>query len=118
MGIGGLQILANGLLLLRGFTRLPRELATEGATTRLAVLLRAAWAYGMLGNLCLGVVLILIAPGLQAGEPLPRRIATTVGAFYALAGGVTYAFTPGRHAGLLGFSAMGMVLLVPLWLSR
>ncbi len=52
LAIGCFQVVVNGALLLRGVARLPQELATEGGTTRIADLLRTAWVYGTLGNLC------------------------------------------------------------------
>ncbi len=118
LGIGGFQVLANGALLLRGFARLPQELAKEGATTRLADLLRTAWVYGMLANLCLSIMLLMIAAGLRAGEPLARQIACAIGVYYVLVGLGTYWFAQGRHPGFLVFSGLGLVLLTTLWLSR
>lgn len=118
LGIAGFQVLANGALLLRGFARLPKELAKEGATTRLGDLLRTAWVYGMLANLCLSIVLLMIAAGLRAREPLARRIACLIAAHYVLVGLGTYGFAQGRHPGLLVLSGLGLVLLATLWLSR
>jgi len=118
LAVGGFQLLANGALLLRGFARLPRELATEGATTRIADLLRTAWVYGMLGNLCISIVLLLVAPKLRAGEPLARQLATAIGIYYVLLGAATYWFAQTRHLGVLVFSALGAALLATLWFSR
>src|SRR5262249_7495229 len=105
-------------LLLRGFSRLPQELAREGATDRIALLLRTAWVYGMLGNLALSVVLLQTASGLQVGEPLARHVAMGIAVYYVAAGLATHAVAPGRHAGLLAFGAMGAALLAALWISR
>ncbi len=113
--IGVLQLLANGLLLVRGFTRLPRELAAEGATARVADLLRVAWPYGMLGNLCLAVILLACASALRVDDPLARRVAISIGVYYLLLGAVAYGFAAGRHAGLLVFSLFGVVLLAAVW---
>jgi hypothetical protein len=118
LAIGAFQVLANGVSLFRGVTRLPRELATEGATTRIADLLRAAWVYGTLGNLCVSIVLLLVASGLRTREPLARHIAIAIGIYYLILGGAIYSFAQTRHPGLLVFSLMGVALLVTLWFSR
>lgn len=117
LGIGGFQILANGVLLLRGFTRLPGELAKEGATLRVADLLRTAWVYGMLGNLCVSIALLLVAPALRAGSPLGRQIATLIALHYVAVGVITYLFAPGRHPGFLVFAALGLLLLAAVTLA-
>ena len=118
LAIGAFQVLANGASLARGLARLPRELATEGATARIADLVRAAWVYGTLGNLCIAMVLLLVASGLRAGEPLARQVAGAIGIYYLVLGAGTYAFAERRHLGLLVFSALGVALLVTLWFSR
>lgn len=118
LAIGSFQLFANAVLLLRGFTRLPQELAKEGATARIADLLRTAWVYGMFGNLCLSVVLLLSASGLRAGDPLARHVATAIGVYYVAVGVAAYGLTPGRPAGLLVFSLLGLALLGALWLSK
>jgi len=117
LGIGGFQILANSVLLFRGFTRLSGELAKEGATSRVADLLSTAWVYGVLGNLCVNVVLVAIASALGAGEPLARRLATAIGLYYLVVGLAMYRFAPGRHPGFLVFTALGLLLLAALRLS-
>jgi len=116
--IGGIQVLANGASLVRGVVRLPRELESEDATTRLADPLRAAWIYGTLGNSCVGIVLLLAASGLRTGEPLARRLASAIAIYYLILGASTYGFTQTRHPGLLVFSGLGVALLVTLWVSR
>jgi hypothetical protein len=117
-GIGGLQLLANGASCLRGISRLPDELAKEGATVHMADLLRTAWVYGTLGNLCISVVLLCIAGSLRTGEPLARQVATAIGAYYILVGVATYLFAASRHPALLLFAALGSSLLATLWLAR
>jgi len=117
VGVGGFQLLVNTVLLLRGFTRLPQALAQEGATQRIADLLRTAWIYAMLGNICLSVVLLVVASPLRAGEPVARQVTVAIGAYYVVLGVGAYGFAPGRHPGLLAFSALGLVLLAALALS-
>lgn len=118
LGVGSFQFLANSALLFRGFSRLPEELAKEGAAGRIADLLRTAWVYGMLGNLCISVLLIVIAVPLRTGEPLARHLAAAIGVYYVVLGFAAYTFAPSRHPGLLVFTALGIGLLAPLWLSR
>jgi len=115
-GLADFQILANGLLLFRGFTRLPNELAREGATGRIADLLRTAWVYGALGNLCLSIVLLLVAPAIGRGESLARQVATAIGVYYVILGPAAFAFSPIRHVGFFVFALIGLVLLAALWL--
>ena len=43
IGVGVFQVLANGALLVRGLKRIPAELVKEGASPRLANLLRTSW---------------------------------------------------------------------------
>lgn len=117
LAIGGFQLLANGALLVRGFTRLPQELAREGTTTRIADLLRSAWTYGMLGNVCVSVVLLLVAAGLGAGEPLARQIAGAIGVYYVLLGIAAYYSAPTRHPGFFLFSVLGVALVATAWFS-
>src|SRR3954465_10025947 len=103
LGLAGFQIFANSVLLFRGFTRLPAELAREGATRRIADLLRTAWVYGALGNLCLSILLLLIAPGIGRGESLARQAATAIGLYYVSLGAAEFAFSPNRHIGFFVF---------------
>lgn len=118
LGIGSFQLLANSALLLRGIARLPAEVRNEAASARIADLLHTAWVYGMLGNVCVSVVLLLIASPLRAGDPLARRLAVAVATYYVTVGAAAYWAAPGRHLGLLVFSGFGLVLLALLWLSR
>lgn len=118
LAVGGFQLLANGASLYRGLARLPQELASEGATERTADLLRTAWVYGTLGNLCVSIVLLVVASGLRTGEPLARHVASTIGIYYLLLGAASYGFAQTRHPALLVFSVLGAALLGTLWLSR
>ena len=108
---GGFQLLASLATLARGVARLPGELTREGATLRIADLLRASWVYGSLGNLCVSVVLLLAARDLRAPGPLAAHVAFAVGGYYALVGLGMYAFAAQRHAGVLVFSALGAAVL-------
>src|SRR5262249_60206947 len=97
------QALATGLLLVRGFTRLPAELAREQASARTSDLLRIAWTYGMLGNLCLGLILAWTAWASVPGDPLARRIAAAIGVYYFAVGLAAYLSSAQRHPRLRGF---------------
>ncbi|MGH9885925.1 MAG: hypothetical protein ACREBE_10375 [bacterium] len=114
--VGAFQVLANGALLLRGRTRVPAAVAAEGATTRISNLLHTAWVYGMLGNLCVSVVLLFLVSPLRAGDPLARQLATVIGVYYSALGVSVFSFAPVRSPGMLIFSGMGLVLLGSLWL--
>jgi hypothetical protein len=104
-------VLANGLLLVRGATRLSAELAREQASARTADLLRIAWTYGMLGNLCLGSLLAWTAYSATPHDALASRVAAITGVYYVAVGITTWATAGRRHTGLLVFSVLGFVLL-------
>jgi len=110
LAVGGFQVLANGVLLARGLSRLPAELLKESATPRLANLLRTSWVYGMLANLCLSGLLLLIASALGRSDPLARRAALAIAVYYVVVGVATFSFAPGRQHGLLVFSLLGLIL--------
>jgi len=110
LAVGGFQVLANGVLLARGLSRLPAELLKESATPRLANLLRTSWVYGMLANLCLSGLLLLIASALGKSDPLARRAALAIAVYYVVVGVATFSFAPGRQHGLLVFSVLGLIL--------
>jgi len=110
LAVGGFQVLANGVLLARGLSRLPAELLKESATPRLANLLRTSWVYGMLANLCLSGLLLLIASALGKSDPLARRAALAIAVYYVVVGMATFSFAPGRQHGLLVFSLLGLIL--------
>lgn len=110
LAVGGFQVLANGVLLARGLSRLPAELLKESATPRLANLLRTSWVYGMLANLCLSGLLLLIASALGKSDPLARRVALAIAVYYVVVGMATFSFAPGRQHGLLVFSLLGLIL--------
>ena len=117
LAVGGFQVLANGVLLARGLSRLPAELLKESATPRLANLLRTSWVYGMLANLCLSGLLLLIASALGKSDPLARRAALAIAVYYVVVGVATFSFAPGRQHGLLVFSVLGLVLGAAVLLS-
>ena len=110
LAVGGFQVLANGVLLARGLSRLPAELLKESATPRLANLLRTSWVYGMLANLCLSGLLLLIASALGKSDPLARRAVLAIAVYYVVVGVATFSFAPGRQHGLLVFSLLGLIL--------
>ena len=118
LAVGGFQVLANAALLARGLSRIPAELIKESATPRIANLLRTAWVYGMLANLCLSGLLILIAPALARADPLAQRVALAIAAYYLVVGIATFSFAPGRQHGLLVFSLLGVVLAAAVLLSK
>ena len=110
LAVGGFQVLANGVLLARGLSRIPAEILKESATPRIATLLRTSWIYGVLANLCVSGLLFLIAPALGRADPLARRVALAIATYYLVVGVATFSFAPGRQHGLLVFSALGALL--------
>lgn len=86
------------------------ELAREGASTRIANLLRTSWIYGVLANLCVSGILLLVAPALGRGDPLAQLLGLAIAAYYLVLGIAAFSFAPGRQRGLLVFS-----LLAPCW---
>jgi hypothetical protein len=114
LAIGGFQLLANLAALVRGVLRLPAELTAEGATERIADLLRGSWVYGTLANLGVSVVLLCIASALARHDAVARRVATVIGGYYLVLGVVAYSYAPVKHPGFLVFSVLGIVLLVAL----
>jgi hypothetical protein len=118
IGVGAFQVLANGALLVRGLKRLPAELAREGASARIANLVRTSWIYGVLANLCVSGLLLLIASALGRAEPLAQRVALAIAAYYLAVGVATFSFAPGRQFGLLVFSLLGAALGAAVLLQR
>ena len=118
LAVGGFQVLANGALLARGLSRIPAEILKESATPRIANLLRTSWVYGVLANLCVSGLLLLIAPALGRADPLARRVALAIAAYYLVVGVATFSFSPGRQHGLLVFSLLGAVLAAAVLLSK
>lgn len=118
LGVGGLQLAMNLLTLARGPQRIREELARGAVSERFADLLSVAWVYGGVANLCIPVLLLLLAGPLRAQNPLAWRAAVTIGGYYVLVGLGTYAVGIRRHTGLLVFCVFGLALLVPAWLAR
>ena len=118
LAVGGFQVLANSALLARGLSRIPAELLKEGATPRLANLLRTSWVYGVLANLCVSGLLLLIAAALGKSDPVAQRVALAIAVYYVVVGVATFSFAPGRQHGLLVFSLLGLVLGAAVLLSR
>jgi hypothetical protein len=117
VAIAAFQILANCALLARGLSRLPAEIQTEGATARIADLLRTMFLYGVLANLCVSGVLLAVAPAVGRGEPLGRHVAAGVGLYYVVLGVAAHRFSPARHRGLLVFTLLGLILLAALGIA-
>jgi hypothetical protein len=118
IGVGAFQVLANGALLVRGLKRIPAELAREGASTRIANLLRTSWIYGVLANLCVSGILLLVAPALGRRDALAQLLGLAIAAYYLVLGIAAFSFAPGRQRGLLVFSLLGAVLGVTVLLSK
>ena len=92
--IAGMQIVANGALLIRGLTRLSDELAREGATARIADPLRTIWVYGVLGiSMCEHPAPAGVRRGIGRGEPLARQAATVIAVYYVVLGPAAFAFS-------------------------
>ena len=118
LGVGGLQLVMNLLSLARGPRRIREELAAGALSERFADLLSVAWVYGGIANLCIPALLLLLAGPLRTESPLAWRAALVIGGYYVLVGLCTWALGIRRHAGLLVFVAIGLALLIPLWVAR
>ena len=118
IGVGRFQVLANGAVLVRGLKRVPAELVKEGASPRIANLLRTSWIYGVLANLCVSGVLLLTAPALGRADRLAQLLGLAIAAYYLVLGIAVFSFAPGRQRGLLVFSLLGAVLGTAVLLSK
>jgi hypothetical protein len=116
--VGGLQLLANLVTVVRGPLRIRVELQAGAVSERFADLLSVAWTYGSVANLWIAGLLILLITPLREGSVLAWRITVLVGLYYVVVGLATYLLGVRRHAGLLVFVLFGLALLVPLWASR
>ncbi len=115
---GSLQLALNLLTLARGPRRIREELAAGAVSERFADLLRVAWVYGGIANLCIPALLLLLAGPLRARDWLAWQAAVLIGFYYVLVGLGTYALGIRKHAGLLVFVLLGLALLVPAWAAR
>lgn len=118
LGVGGFQVLANAAMLVRGPLRIRAELRAGAVTERFADLLSVAWVYGTVANICVAVVLLMIAAPLRDRDFLSWCIALLAGLYYVAVGSATFALGIRRHAGLLVFVLIGAALLIPLWSAR
>ena len=112
LAVGGFQVLANAALLVHGLVRLPKEIEAERATPRMEDLLRHSWIVGVLANLCVSVLLVLLASGVRDGDTTATDTVSVIAAYYALLGVVAFAFGRRRHAGMLVFTVLGVLLAV------
>jgi hypothetical protein len=117
-GTGLLQLLANALTLFRGLPRIHREAAAGAVNERFADLLSVAWSYSGLANLCLSALLVLVSAPAAHGDALARRVACGIGLYYVVLGPALYFAGLRRHAGLLVFSLLGLVVLGALGFAR
>jgi hypothetical protein len=74
-------------------------------------------AYSGVAMSILGLVLILILPGLRAGSREARRVAAAIGIFVGAVGGVGYLWSPSQPA-VLVFLVFGALLAAPLLIWR
>jgi hypothetical protein len=118
LAVGGLQLLANLVTLVRGPLRIRAEWHAGAVSERFADLLSVAWTYGSVANLCLATLLLFLAAPLREGNEIARRITVLIGLSYVVVGLATYGLGVRRHAGLLVFVLFGLALLVPLWAAR
>lgn len=110
LGVGGFQLLANAVLLVRGLSVIPREIVVEKASLRIDDLLRHSWIISVLANLCVSGMLLLLAGGVREGDRAALEAVGVIGSYYILLGITAYAFGKRRHAGVLVFCALGALL--------
>ena len=85
------------------------------ARFRIAVLANAAFSGA--GLSILGLLVLLVLPGLRAGSRQAGRVATAVGIFVGLVGAVSYLLVPTRPLVLI-FLSFGALLAAPLLIFR
>lgn len=118
LGVGGLQMLANAALLVRGPLRVRAELAAGALSERFADLLTVAWVYGTIANLCVSALLLVIATPLRQGNGVAWRVALVAAIYYMIVGVATFLLGVRRHGGLLALSVFGAALFIALWAAR
>ena len=80
-----------------------------------SVLVNAAFSGVAIG--LLGLIVLLLLPGLRAGNRKARRVATAVGIFVGVAGAAGYLWVPTRPSVLI-FLFFGALLAAPLQIWR
>ena len=80
-----------------------------------SVLLNAAFS-GLAISL-LGLIVLLLLPGLRAGSGKARRVATAIGIFVGVLGAAGYLWVPTRPSALI-FLFFGALLAAPLLIWR
>jgi len=99
------------------FSGLQRALGRGEIAARLgsSVLVNAVFSGVMLS--VLGLLVLLVLPGLRAGSRQARRVATAIGTFIAILGVAGYLWVPTRP-GVLIFLVFGVLLVAPLLIWR
>lgn len=99
------------------FSGLRRALERGEIAARLgtSVLVNAVFSGVMLS--VLGLLVLLVLPGLRAGSRQARRVATVIGIFIGVLGAVGYLWVPTRPSVLI-FLFFGVLLVAPLLIWR
>jgi hypothetical protein len=117
-GAGVVQLLLNVLTLVRGVPRIHEEAAAGALSERFADLLTVAWSYSGLANVCLSALLVLVSGPASRGDSVARGVAGGIGLYYVALGPALYFVALRRHAGLLVFSVLGLLVLGALRFGR
>jgi len=111
--VGVTLIVLNSLHLSVGLLRVRAALEQAAIAPRFGEPLTIAWVYIGCINIALGILLLWLGPDLAAGSAAAWKAGLILGVALVAVGLASYLAT-GKHPGLLFFSLLGLVLLVPL----
>jgi hypothetical protein len=96
-----------------GLSGLRRAIARGDLPERFAQVHLVNWAFSGAALSLLGLLVLLVLPGLREGDRLAWRVAATIGVFTSVLGLGGYLWSPSRPS-VLVFLAFGALLAAPL----
>jgi hypothetical protein len=118
LAVAGLNVVLNLLSLASALPRIRQHMLDGVLSEHFADVLRAVWGYASAGHLALAAVLIGLGLHFPDGGRPAWTVATTIAVYYVLLGPFLFALSIQPHPGFLAFSAIGLALLIPLWVAR